>query len=234
VLRISGVAPVTDFDPGPLQAHESVQKKHDPTEISMSRTLLVAAFLAAGVGAARAEGSFYYGFGLGATRAESESNFPGVESDDTFGLLGLTFGYRRERASGFMALELDGDLSFGNNFTGDSGTECDTYADGPYFCTHDATLRLRAVAGQVMNNGMEGFVSLGFAAVRGESAVQPTVQENNTNIGFTLGLGAQKNLASGRRVRGEAVLDVLHNSTTEPRGWTPEYEAVTLKATFLY
>lgn len=192
--------------------------------------------------AAAADPGFYYGVGLGYSMMESkESDLPGADaSEEKAGLIGLTLGYRWENASIFYGAELDGDFSFGTDFENSmSGTPCSVSASGPYWCSHDATLRLRGVVGQALPNGLEMFGSLGLAIVFGESAVQEIPRDNVASTGFTVGIGVQQPFARGGMGRLELIYDRADNSNGPTLGpgnpvYDPTFEAFTLKATYLF
>ncbi len=186
-----------------------------------------------GLPAAAGEG-FYFGLGLGFTAAESpDGEVSGIVSEADFGVLALTGGYRWDLPGTFVAAEIDLDLSLGAEFEeSESGRTCEQGADGPHFCSHDATVRLRGLYGGPVGS-YEAFVSGGLAVVIGDSAVDGFEQESNTNLGVTLGLGLQR-AYGGSMVRGELIYDRADRSLSEPQGFDPDYEAVTVKATFLF
>lgn len=178
---------------------------------------------------------FYFGAGLGyASASSSEGGGGGATSEADFGVIGLTVGYRWELAAMFAAAEIDADLSLGAEFS-EGPDACLTDASGPYFCTHDATVRLRGLVGApVGGGGFEAFASAGLVAVMGTSAIETSDQMDNTNLGYTIGLGLQRGLAGGGMLRGELIYDRADNSLTEPNGYDPDFEAVTLKVTYLF
>ncbi|MBW6506940.1 MAG: outer membrane beta-barrel protein [Rhodobacteraceae bacterium] len=183
---------------------------------------------------ASAEGGFYWGGGFGLSSAESlpAPGFP-FGASDTFPVVGITAGYRVDGANHFWAAEADTDISFGSDFVGNSGSSCPVYADGPYYCTHNATLRLRGVFGMPINSNYEGFGSVGLVAVRGTSAIGPTVQADAVNTGYTLSAGVQRATARGL-ARAELIYDRADTVRTNNGGYAPQYEALTLKISLLF
>lgn len=164
----------------------------------------------------------------------TSNDFPGsgLESEDTYGAIGGTIGYRWDQPTAFFGAEADLDIAFGSDFEA-SGTECSDGATGPYYCEHNATLRLRGVVGAPLG-GFEGFASLGFAAMQGQGATSPTTTERGVNTGYTFGLGLQNDMGAGK-LRYELVYDNLENVSTNPNGGgDPTFESVSLKVTYLF
>jgi hypothetical protein len=199
---------------------------------SATTTIFALAILAAGPAAA---GDFYYGAGLGYTHAKSGSgSFGTAASNADLSMLGLTLGYRVNRAKVFFAGELDGEVNLGGKFHDDvSGNTCASGAGGPYYCSHDSTLRLRGIVGTQLNNDYEIFGSLGVVQVRGKSAVGPVTQDSVRSTGFTIGIGAQRKMPKYGVGRLELIYDKA-NSSNNPGGYDPKYQAVTLKASWLF
>jgi hypothetical protein len=186
-----------------------------------------------------AEDGLYYGLGLGSSSMTSEfSGLFGAKSSLDSVVLGVTFGYRRDAGSMFFAAEMDGDLSLGQEFIGGTfNLPCaPANAQGPYHCTHDMTVRLRGVVGTQIG-AYEVFGSLGAVQVRGTSAVNVAQTDDVINTGHTFGLGIQRPLGTGTG-RLELIYDRASNDNGPNDGlgnvYSPDYEAVTLKATFLF
>lgn len=182
--------------------------------------------------AALADGP-YYGGGLAIYSSKSQATSgSGPESEDVYGAIGATVGYRWDQPSSFVGLEADLDLAFNSDFEF-SGTPCSTAASAPYYCEHNATLRLRGVIGAPLG-AFEGFASLGFAAMQGEGATSPTTTDRGVNTGYTVGLGLQNDVATGK-LRYEIVYDNLENVSTNPGGGgDPTFESVSLKVSYLF
>ena len=199
---------------------------------SATITSFTLAVLAASPAAA---GDFYYGAGLGYTHAKSGTGSFGTEASNAdLSMLGLTLGYRVDRAKVFFAGELDGDVNLGGKFHDDvSGNTCTSGANGPYYCSHDSTLRLRGIVGSSLKNGYEIFGSLGVIQVRGKSAVNSFVQDSVRSTGVTVGIGAQRKMSNYGVGRLELIYDKA-NSSNNPGGYEPKYQAVTLKASWLF
>ncbi len=77
------------------------------------------------------------------------------------------------------------------------------------------------------------FGSLGLAVISGESAVAPNAQASITSTGFTIGAGLQHSYPTGATGRIELIYDEA-NQSDEPDGFTPTYNAWTLKASYLF
>ena len=204
-------------------------------KLSTYRTVKVVA--AAGVLAcagqiALADGP-YYGGGLAIYSSKSaEATGSPVESEDVYGAIGATVGYRWDRGTTFFGLEADADIAFNSDFEY-ANVECSVAADGPYYCEHDATLRLRGVIGGPVG-AFEGFASLGVAAMQGQGATSPTTTDRGVNTGYTVGLGLQNDLANGK-MRYEIVYDNFENTTTKPGGiYEPDFESVSFKVSYLF
>lgn len=197
---------------------------------TLATAISIAAFSA---GAAVAEEGLYYGVGLAYSDAESASQPGGsTTSNASFGQLGVTVGYRWDQGDWFYATELDGELSLGNNFVGNSNSVCAVYANGPYYCAHDATLRVRFAVGTSSGDDYEFFATAGAVKVFGESAVSPTSQASASNTGYTVGIGAQRAMERGT-LRGELIYDNAEDNGP-PSFYRPTYEAITLKFSYLF
>ena len=176
---------------------------------------------------ALAEDGFYFGVTAGATSATSVvTAFGTATSAAALTSVGATAGYRFENNGGFLGIEVNGDFSVGGEFTDQaSGQNCATYADGPYYCSHDYTLRLRGLIGREFGNGMEGYLAAGAVMVQGTSATGPTVAEAITSTGYTAAVGVQFDGIAGKTNRLEIVFDQA-DSSNEPGGYQPQYQAV--------
>ena len=180
----------------------------------------------------------YYGFGLGYTSAESEQGGGGSGfSDLDSAMLGLTTGYKWNMTSGFAALEMDADLSFGQKTENTiTGLECSGGASGAYFCSHDATVRFRGIYGMPVGNGWDIFGALGYGMVFGDGATSGSTTGSAVTGGITAGVGVQKQLGSGT-LRVEFIHDNFKNGLKNPSfggiSYSPTWEANTLKATYL-
>lgn len=199
---------------------------------SATTSLFALAMLAAGPAAAD---DFYYGVGLGFSDVNSGTGSFGTQASDAdLSMLGLTLGYRVDRAKVFFAGELDGDVNLGGTFQDDvSGNTCAAGASGPYYCSHNSTLRLRGVVGTPLANGYEIFGSLGVVQVTGKSAVNTFAEQSVQSTGFTVGVGAQRKMPSFGTGRLELIYDEA-NSSNNPSGYEPKYQAMTLKASWLF
>ena len=183
---------------------------------------------------------FYYGFGLGYTSAESEQGGGGTGfSELDTAMLGLTTGYKWNVTSGFAALEMDADLSFGQKTKNTvTGFECSGGgASGAYFCSHDATVRFRGIYGMPVGNGWDVFGALGYGMVAGDGATSGTTSASAITGGITAGIGVQKALGNGT-LRVEFIHDNFSNGLKKPSAifgteFSPTWEANTLKATYL-
>ena len=175
----------------------------------------------------------YYGAGLAYIDAESyDEEGSELKSSDSYFGLGATVGYRWDQPANFFAAEADFDLPIDSDFE-ENGVSCATDAGGPYYCTHNATLRLRGIAGVPMG-GFEGFASAGLMMMSGDGAVDENAQDRGVNTGYTVGLGLQQDLG-GNMVRYELIYDNAENTITKPADrYEPTFEAVTAKVTFLF
>ncbi|WP_299349816.1 outer membrane beta-barrel protein [uncultured Shimia sp.] len=187
---------------------------------------------------ALAEG-FYFGAGLGYTDAESDGGGTGTRySELDTGALGLTGGYSWDLDGSFAALEIDTDISFGSDLKQNgTGVKCSSGTSAPYFCSHDATVRLRGTYGTEVANDWSLFGSLGLGFVMGDSAVTvPGATDSAIVGGLTAGFGAQKPLGSGV-LRVEFIHDNFKNTLDKPSNGTvtydPNWEANSVKVTYL-
>jgi len=191
--------------------------------------------LAGGAGLAVADGT-YFGITGGVARATSGvGSFGPEESMATLTNLGAIAGYRMDNGGNFFGGEFNAEFSIGDEFTDDPGGQtCSAGANGPYYCRHDATLRLRGIAGTTLANGNEVFGSLGVVQIRGESATGTSTVAAVTSTGFTAGLGmTMSGMGSAGTTRVEIVLDKADNSN-EPSGYQPTYQAVSLIVGFMF
>lgn len=191
-----------------------------------------ATVFAAFAGAAQADDGLYYGFGLGLSSVTSDpTSFSGIGRGSAVDL-GFSVGYRKDFAKAFVGGELDGEMSLGADLT-NAGVPCSTVASGPYFCTHDATLRARVIVGTPVGDGVEAFGSLGMVAVKGDSATNSFTQGETINTGFTIGAGVQTDYRNGK-LRAEIIYDRANNVAKNPAIYEPHYEAMSLKVSFLF
>jgi hypothetical protein len=197
-------------------------------------TAIAAALLSFTALPAMAQG-FYFGGGLGYSWADSGvGSFGNNSSSADFPLIGLTAGYRWDANGYFFATEIDADLSSAE-FTDDAtGNTCSQGASGPYFCSVDSVVRLRGLVGSSMMNGYEFFGTLGFVSVMGTSATNTSTSANNTNTGYTVGIGTQGQMMGNGTSRIELIWDQANESSDQPGGYDPDYEAITLKFTYLF
>jgi hypothetical protein len=97
-------------------------------------------------------------------------------------------------------------------------------------------VRLRSVVGTQVG-AYELFGSLGAVLVNGTSAVDHDKVDDVINTGYTVGLGMQRQLGTGIG-RLELIYDRADNDNGPDDGagnvYHPDYEAVTLKGTFLF
>jgi len=191
--------------------------------------------LCVGSGAAYAEG-LYYGLGVGYTDAESAPNaITSNTSGAGFGTLGLTIGKRWERPEIFWGAEANLNLGLGADFDDDvTGLSCELNANGPYYCSHKATLRLRGMVGTSLANNYEVFGTLGLAAMTGDGATSPTTQDRGVNTGLTAGVGIQRQFGTNTH-RIELIYDNLTSTSTQPGDqYSPDYKAVSLNYTLIF
>ncbi|MHC0052455.1 outer membrane protein [Actibacterium sp. D379-3] len=193
-------------------------------------TCIAALFL---TGAANAEEGFYAGFGFGLTDMESQAEFGGT-SEGALPMVALTAGYRAEADRFFYGAEIDADMSLDGNLDY-QGTECgDGFANGPYYCEHDATLRLRGVIGTDLTPQLEGFATLGYGVMWGKGAVAGDGStDNGVNSGVTVSLGLQHMMQKGK-LRYELIYDDFGNTGEKPADlYKPDYQAVSLRLMYL-
>lgn len=120
-----------------------------------------------------------------------------------------------------------------------TGVLCSTGAEGPYFCSHDATLRLVGVIGTPFGAGFEGFLSGGLVIVDGKSATTPFTVANNRNYGLTGGVGLQRDVGQGK-IRFEITYDKANNAFNNPPNlvsgspsFEPSYEATSARLSYV-
>ncbi len=195
------------------------------------KSVILAAILTCGGQVALADGP-YYGGGVAIYSSKSEpAPGAGIDSEDVYAAIGGTIGYRWDQPTVFFGVEADADIAFGSDFEY-SGTACSDAASAPYYCEHNATLRLRGVVGAPVGS-FEGFASLGVAAMQGQGADSPTSTSRGVNTGYTVGLGLQNDFNAGK-LRYEIVYDNLENVSTNPDGGDPTFESVSLKVSYLF
>jgi opacity protein-like surface antigen len=182
--------------------------------------------------AAQADG-LYYGAGLSLATAESNDRFGATyTSEDSYAAIGVTAGYRWDSPSVFYGAEFDADISLNSEFEV-NGVPCSGGAEGPYYCENIATVRLRAIVGAPIG-GMEGFASFGVAAMTGVAATNTLTTGDATNSGYTVGAGLQHDM-NGNTLRYELIYDNLDTNTkSQGSGYAPAYEAISLKASYLF
>ncbi|PJI84613.1 outer membrane protein with beta-barrel domain [Yoonia maricola] len=198
------------------------------------RVNAIAVALLLTVPAAHADG-VYYGVGFGYADSTSEPEF-GDNSSGGYPTIGATLGYKREQGNYFYAGEIDIDVPVGDAELSFEDVTCDDgFADGPYFCTHTSTVRLRSLAGVELSNGIDVFGTIGIAFMSGEGAIEPTGEtDTGTASGATVGFGAQIPVGSGS-MRLELIYDNLENTGTLPDDvYEPTFESVSLKTTYLF
>ena len=151
--------------------------------------------------------------------------------------MGLTLGVRQEAGWGFIGGEVDADISGGAEFVyAPESATCAQEAFAPYMCTHDATIRLRAVIGADAGNGASVFGTFGLGIAIGDSAIETNETAPMSVGGTTFGLGFQRLMGSGT-ARIEVIYDDFTNILKEPHpveDFDPTYEAVTVKVSYLF
>ncbi|WP_106746093.1 hypothetical protein [Yoonia maritima] len=179
-----------------------------------------------------AEG-LYYGGGISITQAESDAGFgANTVSSDTYGAVTGTVGYRWDQSNMFYGAEFGLDVAVGSSME-DDGADCFTAANGPYYCDHVLTSRLRGIVGMPMGS-FEGFASFGFASMSGNAATFINTQDVAVNSGYTFGLGLQQDL-SGNTLRYELIYDNLETNTqSQGSGYEPTFEAISLNVSYLF
>lgn len=184
---------------------------------------------------------FYAGIGLGYSSAESlaaPGGGSGASELDT-ALIGVTGGYRWDTDTGFLAAEVDASIPRDSNLTNTvSGATCPVPAlpgaTGAYFCSYDATVRIRGIWGASVGSGWELFGSAGFGMAIGQGATSTAAVDKAVTGGLTGGFGAQKAIGNGN-LRVEFVHDRFSSGIDKPNGtFTPKWEANTLKASYLF
>jgi len=206
---------------------------------AITRTALAAAALTAT--SAYADGS-YVGVGLGYSSIESLHTDPGPGSGASeleTAVVGLTTGYRWDLGRGFAAAEVDADFSLdsdlGNTVT---GATCPTPgATGAYYCSQNATIRLRGIYGIPVGNNWDVFGTLGYGVVVGQAATGTNLIDRAVTGGLTASLGTQVPVGLGK-LRVEVIHDNFTNAIDKPTSafgtYSPSWEATSLKATFIY
>lgn len=205
----------------------------------MKASILVAAGLlvALGTTASQAEDGFYAGFGVGGGWAESFA-FSGGGGDSSAGvlaLLGFTAGVRHDMDNLFVGAEIDGDVSV-YDMLENGGLACSSYATGSYYCSHDATLRARAILGLGITDGVEIFGTAGVGVMGGQAATNFTTTELAITSGLTASVGVQVDAGPGK-IRGELVYDDFDNNidpaTSGMFDYEPSWSALSAKISYL-
>lgn len=205
--------------------------------------LIIAALASSALATGANADGFYAGFGVGYTSADSDAGGPagsyGTGSSKLqAGIAGVTAGYRWDLQNGFAAAEFDSDFSLSSNFKNTlSGASCSVGATGAYYCTHDATVRLRGLYGAPVGNGWELYGALGLGLMSGKGATNTFTTDNGMNAGVTLGLGAQRQFGMGK-ARFEVTYDSFDSTINKPSSATvsyePSYKATSVKLSYLF
>jgi len=195
------------------------------------KSSLIAAMLISAT-AAQADG-LYYGGGLSIVQGSSEeSPNSATVSEDTYGAVTGTIGYRWDQSTMFFGAELGLDVTVGSDLENAADT-CSEGANGPYYCNHVLTTRLRGVVGMPVG-GFEGFATLGLASMGGTAANDVLSTGVAVNSGYTFGLGLQQDL-NGNTLRYELIYDNLEtNSVSQGGAYAPTFESVALSVSYLF
>ena len=208
---------------------KSTQQKARTMKSPLPYAIAIAAAMTGG--AVQAEGLYY---GLSLSMTEGQSTVPGVpaETNGTYGALGVTAGYQWDLPNGFVAAELNYDVTNGPNLfdTGNSDL-CIDRPSAPFFCGHDNTVRLRGILGTDLGD-LQAFASLGVAQMSGQAATSPGGRETGKNTGVTFGIGLQQPVKSGT-LRYELIVDQFGNVKSSPAGRDRDFKAVSLRFTYL-
>ena len=203
------------------------------------KTLILSTSILVSGSVAFADTGFYLGGNISYSEASStfRSSF---ESTENTAAIGLTLGYRFEKGTAFFGPEADIDLFLNSDFEDSNGIPCTIRASAPYYCERDATIRLRGVYGQSLNNGLEWFGTAGIGFMTGKGAVGPgpASRDRGVSSGVTVSLGLQKALSERTMLRGEIIYDDFSHSVTKPTdpgGFVadPSYQATTFKIGYI-
>jgi hypothetical protein len=172
---------------------------------------------------------FYFGGGLAYSSGTSESSFSGTDSDLQAGMVTLILGQRFAAGSGFWGWETSADLSFGAETENSiSGLTCAAGgAAGPYLCEHKATLRLVGIYGTPIGQGTEIYGSLGLGMLMGDYADNSFTTESASTYGLTIGVGLNREFASGLIGRGEIIYDNFNRDTQD--FYSSNYQGATVR-----
>lgn len=173
----------------------------------------------------------YYGGGLAVYSSSSVSNPGSTAAEDVYAGVGLTAGYRWDQATNFVAIEADGDVTFGSDFERNS-VACSDAAQAPYYCEHNATVRLRGLFGVPIGN-FDGFASAGFAMMNGRLATSPLNRTDASNTGYTIGFGLEQDL-SGNTIRYELIYDNLEEKSSGNGNPDVTFESISAKVSYLF
>jgi opacity protein-like surface antigen len=186
-----------------------------------SKTISISVAVLMATGAAFAEDGFYLGAGLAYSQGSSSDNLfsPILGNRVTkgdFASIALTAGYRKQLGKNFAAIELQLDHAFNGELEfsaipGASTCTSGVGAFGPYGCEIEDTLRLRAIYGTGIGNGYELFGAAGLGYVKGTQATGPTTQGDVSALGYSIGVGVQREMANKYLLRGEINYDKFNS-----------------------
>ena len=202
------------------------------------RTLAILGLCTGLSGPAVADG-FYGGGGLSYSTAMTSADTIGYrEAEDQYPMLGLVAGYEWDLGGVGLAAEISGDFALGSDFVETSlNVACDNGAQGTYFCTHDATLRLRAVAAFDLDNGYTFLGSAGYGMIWGDASTSPLNRGPASSSGYTVGVGLERASANGLTHRVELIydnFDTIRSTSGGGSGNNRGFEAVTLSYRILF
>jgi len=203
------------------------------------KTLLLSTSIFLLGSSAYADTGFYLGGSI--SYSDASSTFHSTnESTESNAAIGFTLGYRFEKGTAFFGPEADIDLFLNSDFSDSAGIPCSINASAPYYCERDATIRLRGVYGQSLNNGLEWFGTAGVGFMTGKGAVGPSPadRDRGVNMGLTVSLGLQKTISQRAMLRAEIIYDDFSNTITNPTipgvfVADPEYQATTFKIGYI-
>ena len=203
------------------------------TVLSFAAVAATGAFFA---GAAAAEPTFYLGGGLSFGTATSLPAPGSPLSDASTGnpvALGATVGVRGGAGNLFFGAELDADIALSGTMDFGGVTCADGFANAPYFCSQDATVRIRGILGTDLG-GYELFGTLGYGVMFGQGAINPGGATDAGSVGgVTYGLGIQTDMGAGM-VRAELIRDDFNNIITMPDGiYSPTWQNSSLKLSYI-
>lgn len=179
---------------------------------------------------AQADG-FYYGASLGYTQMTSTTDGIGETSGET-AVFGGILGYRTDLTKGqFLSAELNLDFAVDGEMSYSNGADSCS-SQSPDWCDIDALGRIRGVYGLPVGSGYDFIASAGLAIASGVAEDGPGVYVDTVGVGYTVGIGAQRQFSAGMTGRIEIIYDSIGN--TDPDEFDKTLENIGLVTSLVF